>query len=249
MLRSIKELHGYTVRATDGDIGTVHEFYFDDHTWTIRYLVVDTGGWLSGRPVLLSTLALGQPDWEERVFPVLLTREQVEHSPDIATHKPVSRQMEGDLHAYYGWSPYWRTSMSTLGAGAAAVAHVISGTEEGSGEPGRDPHLRSTRQVSGYHIQASDGEIGHVEDFIAEDEAWVVRYIVVDTRNWLPGRKVLVAPAWIERVSWAERKVHVDLTRETIKHSPEFDPSAPVNREYELRLYDYYGRPKYWTKL
>jgi hypothetical protein len=109
-----------------------------------------------------------------------------------------------------------------------------------------DPHLRSTREVIGYHIQARDGEIGHVEDLIVEDEIWFIRYLVIDTRNWLPGRKVLVAPAWAEQVNWVERRVYLDLSRETVKNSPEFDPSMPVNREYEVRLYDYYGRPKYW---
>lgn len=112
-----------------------------------------------------------------------------------------------------------------------------------------DPHLRSTREVIGYHIQANDGGIGHVDDFIAGGEDWVIRYMIVDTRNWLPGRKVLVAPTWVKRVDWAKRDVYVDLSRETIENSPEFDPSAPVNREYELRLYDYYGRPRYWTKV
>lgn len=110
-----------------------------------------------------------------------------------------------------------------------------------------DPHLRSAREVIGYHIQAKNGDIGHVEDFIVDDEAWAIRYMVVDTQNWLPGKKVLVAPVWIESIHWAEAKVRVTLTRAKIKKSPEFDPAAPVNREYEDRLYDFYGRPKYWV--
>jgi hypothetical protein len=117
-----------------------------------------------------------------------------------------------------------------------------------SAQQEKEHHLRSTREVIGYHIQARDGEIGHVEDFIADDQTWAIQYMVVDTRNWLPGRKVLIAPAWIEKVDWLERLVHVDLLRETIQNSPEFDPSAPVNRAYEVRLYDYYGRPKYWDQ-
>ena len=253
MLRSVKDLRGYTVRATDGDIGETHEFYFDDLGWAIRYLVVDTGSWLSGRRVLLSTVSLGQPKWEKRIFPVLLTKEQVEHSPDIATDKPVSRQMEEELFSYYGWSPYWwGRDMPAASVGALAVAQMIAGTEEeksGTERGEADPHLRSTREVMGYHIQARDGEVGHVEDFIADDETWIICYMVVDTQKWLSGRKVLVAPAWAEKVSWADRKVHLDLSRETIRNSPEFDPSLPVNREYEVRLYDYYGRPKYWERL
>jgi sporulation protein YlmC with PRC-barrel domain len=240
MQRSVESLYGYSIRATDGDIGKIHEFYFDDETWTIRYLVVDTGSWLLGRRVLLSTAAVDEPGPEKLEFPVALTKEQVERSPHISSDKPVSRQMEENLHTYYGWIPYW----TGAGAAAAATAAEMTATKE----PG-DPHLRSTREVTNYHIHATDGEIGHVEDFIVEGTTWIIRYMIVNTRNWLPGRSVLVAPAWVSKVSWAESKVSVDLDKEMIKNSPEFDPSAAVNREYELRLYDYYGRPKYWTQV
>ncbi len=240
MLRSVKDLRGYTIRAADGDIGKVHEFYFDDRGWIIRYLVVDTGTWLPGRRVLLSPAALGQPDWETHVLPIGLTKGQVEHSPPIDTDKPVSRQMERELYVYYGWRPYWGS------APVMAVKTMKEATQEAEQEQ-TDPHLRSTREVIGYRIRARDGEIGHVEDLIANDVGWGLRYLVVNTHSWLPGRKVLVDPFWAEQVSWAERRVHVDMTREMVKSSPEFDPSAPVNREYEVRLYDFYGRPKYWV--
>jgi hypothetical protein len=164
----------------------------------------------------------------------------VEHSPTTAADEPVSRQMESELHAYYGWRPYW---------GVAATVMATQALEEARKETEQiwpDPHLRSSREVIGYHIRARDGEIGHVEDLIASDVGWGIRYLVVDTHNWLPGRKVLVDPFWAEQVSWAERRVHVDMTREMVKSSPEFDPSAPVNREYEVRLYDFHGRPKPW---
>ena len=249
MLRSTKELRGYTIRAIDGDIGKVHEFYFDDLAWIVRYLVADTGNWLSGRRVLLWPGVLGQPAWETQTLPVGLTKEKVESSPLISTDEPVSRQMETDLHTYYGWTPYWRGGLPTFGLGAAAAAEMIADTAEEKDEeegPVGDPHLRSTREVVGYHIQARDGEIGHVEDLIVDDDLWFIRYLVIDTRNWLPGREVLVAPAWAEQVNWVERLVQVDLSRETIENSPQFDPSMPVNREYEVRLYDYYGRPSYW---
>jgi hypothetical protein len=242
MLRSVKDLRGYTISAIDGDIGQVHEFFFDDRSWAIRYLVVDTGNWLPGRQVLITPFALGQPDWAAQILPVELSKEQVENSPPVSLDKPVSRQMEADLHVYYGWRPYWFG-----GAGAILSAIEAQAKRKASGEQLDDPHLRSTREVIGYHIQATDGEIGHVEDLIASDEHWAIHYLVIDTRNWLPGRKVLVAPAWVEKVDWVGRQVHVDLTQETLKHSPEFDPSAPVNREYEIRLFDYYGRPKFWA--
>ncbi len=249
MLRSLKELQGYTIDAIDGEIGSVYDFYFDDQKWTIRYLVVDTGNWLAGRRVLLSMMALGQPDWEQRTFPVSLTQEQVENSPNIDTNKPVSRQMEEDLHGYYGWAPYWRPAAPGGGTGAIAAAQIAAAVEQEEKSGTSHPHLRSTKEVLGYHIQATDGGIGHVEDFVTEDDVWVVRYMVVNTRNLLPGKDVLIAPTWVKRVNWAERMVEVDLSQETIQNSPEFDPSAPVNRRYELRLYDYYGRPKYWTRV
>ena len=109
-----------------------------------------------------------------------------------------------------------------------------------------DKHLRSMDEVIGYHIQTLDGWLGHVADFIINDETWTIRYIVVDTRNWLPGKKVLLSPNWIDATNWAQRKVHLDVTSQQVRDCPEYDPAAPVNREYEARLYDFYGRPKYW---
>ncbi len=247
MLRSVRELYGYVIRALDGDIGTVRDFYFGDRDWVVRYLVADTGNWLVDRLVLLSTVSLGQPDWERHEFPVRLTKEQVEHSPAVDAAEPVSRRMEEELHEYYGWPFYW----SGAGAAMAMTAERMAAREEHAAieGPGSGQHLRSTQEVMGYHIQANDGEVGWVKDFIADDGTWLLNYMVVDTGGWLSGRSVLLAPAWVKEVNWAENKVHVDLHRETIENSPPFDPSVPVNREYELRLYDYYGRPKYWTQV
>jgi hypothetical protein len=240
MLRSVKEFDGYTIQATDDKIGKVSEFYFDDEVWTIRYLVVNTGPWLFGRKVLIVATALGQPDWGAHVLPVNLTKELVEISPDIDLARPVSRQLEIMLHEHYDWQPYWWATAQGAVPVPTEIRKEVVKVAEG------DPHIRSTREVIGYHIAALDGELGHVEDFIVDDETWIIRYMVIDTRNWLPGKKVLVAPTWIEKVVWAEEKVYVNLHRETIENSPAYNPSAPVNRAYEERLYDFYGRPKYW---
>lgn len=240
MLRSIEELYGYSVHAADGEVGKVHEFYFDDEFWTIRYLVVDTGVWLPGRRVLLSPVALGQPNWGSHIFPVRLTKQEVEDSPPVGTEQPVSQQLQVDLHQYYGWPHYW-------GGTGMGVPYLVIPPEptEDETEPG-DPHLRSSREVTGYHIHATDGEIGHVEDFIVQDTGWVIRYMVIDTRNWWPGKKVLVATDWIDEINWVERLAYVNMTRNNIKDSPEFEPGMPVKRAYEQRLYDFYGRPAYW---
>lgn len=249
MLRSLKELRGYNLLATDGEIGKVYEFYFDDRTWTIRYLVADTDSWLSNRLVLLSTIALGQPQWKDKSFPVEVSRETVENSPPIEKDEPVSRQKEKVLHKYYNWPSYW-TGTGFMGEAIPYIPPQKEPAEEAVEEEGEsaDSHLRSTREVGTYFIQATDGEIGHVDDFIVDDLNWKIRYIVVDTSNWLFGKKVLVAPSWIGKVDWFDKKVHIDLDRDTIKNSPEFDAATPVNRKYEEILYDYYGRPKYWIE-
>lgn len=249
MLRNVNGLVGYAIRATDGDLGKVDEFYFDDQTWTIRYLVVETGSWLSGRKVLLSPAALGQPDWDSRTFSANLTMEQVRNSPDIDAAKPVSRQHEIDLVGHYSWPMYWGSGFSAGGMyGTAPVGPLMDEKPDAQNEASvpdgqDDPNLRSTASVTGYHMHATDGDLGHVADFIIDDETWHLRFLVVDTGSWLPGRKVLVSPHWIESVAWDESKVIVDLSREEIKGSPGFDPLQPVSADYEGKLCDYYGVP------
>ncbi|HSJ53829.1 MAG TPA: PRC-barrel domain-containing protein [Anaerolineae bacterium] len=246
MLRSLKTMFSYELQATDGEIGKVADFYFDDLTWYVRYLVADTGSWLAERQVLLSPLVLGWADAESKTFNVALTREQVEASPPIERDMPVDRQVEAELHRHYAWVPYWQAPFPFAATSSAVVA-AETGAEE-KGEEQGDPHLHSVREVTGYHIYATDGDIGHVDDLVVEDDSWVIRYLVVDTGNWLPGKRVLMVPSWVQQVDWLERMVYVDLKRESIRNSPEFDPREPVNRDYEERLYDYYGRRKYWEE-
>ena len=248
MLRNVSQLTGFAIRARDGEIGTLEQFYFDDETWAIRYLVVNTGDWLSGRLVLVSPLALRQVEWQSRRLDVALTKTQIENSPPIDTHKPVSRQHEAAYLGYYGYPSYW--AAPNYPAALAVRREAVAEAEELQSRAGREPadvHLRSTEAVTGYHIQASDGEIGHVRDFIVDDETWDIRYLEVDTRNLWPGKKVLVSPQWISRVSWADSKVYVDMTTENIQNGPEWVDSIPVTREYEHRLYDYYARSPYWA--
>jgi len=247
MLRSLKTMFGYELRASDGAIGKADDFLFDAVAWFVRYLVADTGGWLTGRQVLLSPLVLGWADAESKTFDVGLTREQVEASPPIDRDMPVSRQMEAELHRHYDWVPYWQSPFPFAGTSAAVAARSIAPDVDADEAQG-DPNLHSVREVTGYHIYATDGDIGHVDDFIVEDDSWAVRYLVVDTGNWLPGKKVLLVPSWVQQVNWLERAVYIDLKRESIRNSPEFDPGAPVNRDYEERLFDYYGRRKYWEE-
>lgn len=256
MLRKLGDLFGTAVMATDGEIGRVHDFYFDDHTWSIRYMVIDTGGWLSGRLVLISPVALQPPDWHGRVFPVSLTRQQIEDSPTIHSDMPVSRQHEVELHKYYGWPTYWDGGLFS-GNVVDLLPQLLVDSQANSGQSsaddqgrasGGDPHLRSVREVTRYRVQASDGEIGHVGDFVVEEETWKIRYIVVDTHDWLPGKHVLLSPSWIEQVSWEESSAHVGLSRREVKDAPEYHRGMVIDRQYEEALHHHYGRTSHLSK-
>jgi hypothetical protein len=239
MLRNAKDLHGFKIRATDGDFGTVDQLYFDDETWAVRYLIVETGDWLVGRVVMISPLSVVHADWQAKRLDVALAKKQVADSPDINTHQPVSRQHEAAFNQYYGYPHYW-SGPSLYGPGP-----YLDGTEELENQSA-DSHLRSNEAVTGFHIEAADGEIGHVAGFIVDDEAWVIRYMEVATRNWWPGKKVLVSPGWIDRMNWPDAKVYSGLSRKAIQSAPEYVESAPITREYENGLYAHYGRPPYW---
>lgn len=245
MLIKAKTLNGYKLDCIDGEIGKVKQFYFDDQHWAIRYLVVDTGDWLMERQVLISPYALISAIKEEQHITVDLTKKQIEDSPSLNSDKPVSQQFEVDYYGYFGWPMYWSGAYMW-----GPYPHIERDHNKWKGsspsEKSWDPHLRSTHDVSGYPIQATDGELGHVEDFIIDDETWAIRYLVIDTRNWWPGKKVLVSPRWIERVSWGESKVFVNLSREAIKRSPEYTDQSLLNREYETRLHHHYNRQGYW---
>ncbi len=249
MMRSTKEVMGYALQATDGEIGRCRDFLFDDVQWTVRYIVADTGKWIPDKKVLISPMSLGEPNWPANRFPVHLTREQIKVAPTIEKDRPVSLQYEMCILRYYEHPYYW------VGDGlwglASSPAELRKMAEEQATatippEPKGDPHLRSVQEVTGYRIEAMDGEMGHVEEFILDEDTWALRYMVVDTRNWLPGRKVLISPAWVEGFDWSEEKAVVDLTRDQIKESPEYNPYEPINRKYEARLYNFYGRPVYW---
>ncbi len=246
MLNKAKTLKGYRLDSRDGEIGKVNEFYFDDHHWTIRYLIADTGDWLTGRQVLISPYALVAVNKEEQTIKVDLTKKQIEDSPAWSRDKPVSRQFEQTYFGYYGYPMYW-TGQYMWGAFPFIVRDPKMWKASTRNEKTWDPHLRSTHAVSGYHIQAAEGEIGHVEDFIIDDETWAIRYLVIDTQNWWPGKKVLVSPKWIERVSWDESKVFVNLPRETIKRSPEYTDESLLTRDYETGLHRHYNRQGYWV--
>jgi hypothetical protein len=243
-------INGYAIEASNGRLGTVSDLLFEDVGRVVRWLVVDTGNWLPGRKVLLPLSALGRPDRALRHFPVKLTMQHVKDSPDIDTNRPVSRQIEAHIYDYSGWDPYWDGSFLQM-SNAMATPFIAPLYEPGSTPPDLaradaqpnegDPHLRSIAIITGYHLHAADGEIGHVEDFLVDVVDWSIRYIKVDTRNWWPGERVLISPRSVREIDWADRLVQVDVNRQKIKDGPPYDPSVTVDGAYAEEFLTYYG--------
>lgn len=269
MLRSSKDLLNLAIVASDSaidsEIGDVKDLYFDDDTWTIRYLVVDTGSWLFSRKVLITPIAADKPNWLDKRLSVSMTREQIKSSPDIDTEKPVTRQHETDYLDYYRYPYYWggmglwgsggypyMLMPSYAGLGSAASTHVeVDATRARAEERQRDndPHLRSCKAVTGYHIKAIDGEIGHVQGMLIDEESWAIRYLVVSTSNWWLGHEVLVAPQWINSINWIDKTLSVDLTQDALKQAPWYDVTLPLGRDMETAIYKHYGRDQYWPEF
>ncbi len=255
MLRNLKQMEGYAVGATDGVIGRVCDFYFDDEAWVTRYLIVDTEETPRQPRVLISPIAVNEPDWLQKTFPLCLTKQQVKGSPDIDTDKPVSRQQEMGYLGYYGYGDYWGGS-GLWGAGlypdilqGGRQAKLISG-DALDGHGGRhhdDPHLRSANAVMRYYVHATDGDIGHVDGFLVEEKTWAIRYLIVNTSNWWLSHDVLIAPQWISEVNWPDCQVRVDLTRHAISAAPAYDAGKAPDREQEADIHAHYGRNGYWT--
>jgi len=232
MLRSTAELAGLAIHATDGTIGTLTNVLFDDIHWLVRYLVVDTGHWLPGRLVLISPASVDSADLAARQLHVKLTKAQVEASPGIESHETVSRQHEQRVAKYYGWPVYWPTE--------GVLAPDVDDQKHG------DANLRSASEVQGYYVHAKDGDLGHVADFLIDETLWEIRYVIVDTRNWLPGRKVLVDPRATDRVDWAKSTVHVHLTRDELQHCPTYDATGARETQDQAHQESFQRWPTYW---
>jgi hypothetical protein len=246
MLRVGSALMGYRIEAADGTVGTVSNFLFDDQTWKVRWLVVDTGTWLTTRLVLVHPSAIGRVDYLERVIPVTLTKERIKDSPDMLLDRPVSRQNEFNLYDYYDWDPLWgRSYFGPNAPPPAGAEHAVAEAGVLSNLEGNDPHLRSLSAVTGYDIQASDGAIGHLENALLEDDGWDIRYLIVDTRNWWAGQHVLVSPHAVLGISWSEQLIYLNVSREQVKASPPWAPLDLIDEGYEKRLHHHYDWPGY----
>ena len=256
MLHTVKDLRHFIVGATDGEIGEVKDVYFDDERWAIRYMVVETGSWLNGRKVLVSPISVRDVSWDDRIVNVRLTWRQVRDSPSIDTDRPVSRQHEIDYYNHYGYPNYWEGS-NPWGLGFYPVPWVGASPDAALFAPGMDrlraradrqpenrdrdsthSHLRSSKEVIGYEIMATDGTAGAVDDFIFDDADWMILYLVVETRKWLPGKEVLLPPRCVASVSWSEHEVYVNATRRAVETSREYDASLTLSRKGEAALHE-----------
>jgi sporulation protein YlmC with PRC-barrel domain len=247
MLYRLDQWLGWPIVASDGDIGRLKDVYFDDHRWTVRYLVVETGEWLSGRKVLIPAVAVQSIDRERRVALVQPDRQQVKASPPIDADQPVSRQHETELLDHYGYPYYWRGPLlwgaTAYTADPLGLVPPVSNAPGKQGEAPIDPHLRSANEVTGYHLQTTHDPLGHIEDFLLDTANWAIRYLVVDTCNWLPGRHVVIPPQWIKGVDWTERVVNVGVTRDVVETAPEYHSDLDFSRAYAANLYRHYQRP------
>lgn len=249
MLRSANEFKDFSIGATDGDIGQVEGFYFDDRHWTARYIIVNTGGWFSERKVLISLYAVDGTNWNNRTIDTKLTREEVKESPRIDVKSPTARDHEAAYNGHHNFPNYW--AGPELWGPVRQPAAIKKYNRENlpfseAGQDFTDSRLRSTNEMQGNVIVCRDGHLGHMEDLILDDESWAIRYLVIDTRNWWPAKKVMLPPRVIADVHWRDGKIHVDLTCRQIKESPEYDDTATIDREYEERLHRHYDQAGYW---
>jgi len=245
MQHSVNNLVGCTVNVKDCELGKVNEFYFDDIAWSIRYLVVKAGNWMSERILLIPQAALGAADWKSGRFNINLTMKQVKNSPDIDTDKIITRQTEIDLFNYYSLHYYWGNEFYARpiimdSFKSFTNLKMVAEEDEFSQDLNNNQYLLSTNKVKGYNIHANDGEIGHVEDYILDDENWNLRFLIVDTHNWKPGKKVLILPRWIKHIDNDQSKVFLNLSQESVKNIPEFDPSQPIGTNYDTELFNHY---------
>jgi hypothetical protein len=249
MLHGVQSILNRPIQGAEDELGSLGDVLFDSYTWQVRYLVVDTGGAFSEREILLAPEIVAHANWREadRAIQVPLTAEQLEQSPRVDTERAVTRQQERDLADYFGWTKYWnQNAPPRAGSAEVAAPRKAASPPADAAEQEEEPDLRSVNETTGYRIAATDGEIGHLEDFLLDLDHWIIRYLLVKTRTWLPGRQVLLSPAWIEAIAWEDRHVRVNLSRGQIAASPKYDPGQPVERAYEKRLHESYGRSKYW---
>ena len=249
MLQSVNDLFGFRLYARDdAPVGVVTDLLFDEGSSLTRYLVIEPEWWLPGGALLLAPEALERAEAADLRLGTRLSREALEASPQPATPERPERHEEHRLHEHFRWRPYWTGAFTSelvpyWGAAGAAGLGPAAGDHRSADE---DERLRSAREVEGFEIAATDGQIGRIEDLVVDLATWTLRYLVVDTSSWLPGKRVLVSPQWLRAIDWTGRTVALDLPVERIELSPPYDRSAALDRRFEAMLHEHVARPGYW---
>jgi len=262
MLRSMNDLQDYAIHASDGNIGHLKDFQFDDKAWVVRYFVVDAGSWLVSRKVLISPIGIGAPNWGEKSIPVSITTEQVKDSPAYDEQKPVTKKNEIEFLGFYNYPYYWGgpslwgndiypSRFSTGSGGFNASPFVLRPREPETEEADVELHtlhqLRSGRALIGSSIVGSDGDIGLVKDLLIDERNWAIRYLAIDTGKWWPGEQVLIAPQWIGEVNWLNSTISINMSRQDVRNATHYDPNVTIDRKLEIGLHEHYGQPGYWV--
>ncbi len=221
MIQSVTNLYGASLAATDGSIGSIEDFYFDDQSFAVRYLVADTGSWLSGRLILLSPFAFGSFDQQRKELPVQLTRYQIEDSPPITRHQPITRQHEIDHFGHYGWPSYWEGS-SLWGPSSYPV--VIQAAPWGLTNQEKHHHredrfLQSAKDIMGYEIHTTDGVIGTLADILIDDTQWLIKDFIIETGHWYSGKRIRLLPEHIQRIRSQDSVIVVNLTKKDLANT------------------------------
>jgi len=248
MLQTFDNLEGFAIHAAGDTLGAVKDLYFDDKEWVVRYLLIETGSWLSSRKVLLSPISITGLNPEDKTLSVNITATQLKNSPPVDVENPILRHHEEDFLNYYAFPIYWVGAdvWNNTNVDDQQVEEPVSGLYESMATANGGHRLRSCKEILRYYIQAVDGEIGHLAGLLIDDETWAIRYFIINTSNWWFGHQVLIAPQWISRINDPEEKLHVDISRELIQSAPHYDATIPINRELELQTYQHYNRKVYW---
>jgi len=242
MKRSLKTLIDYKIQTTDQVEGKINDFLFDEKSWVIRYMKSDFGNFISPQKVLVPQVFLESPNWHDHSFPIEISSKEIDRCPDIEEHQTVSRKYEEILFEHYDLKPYWYSAYTVPIASSFYPPRPLKTPTKNIEEENIDTILRSFEEVKGYHIQAIDGKIGHIEDLIIDDDDWQIVYVVIDTSNWLPwSKKVLIAIDWMDNISYEKREVKISLHKDAIKNAPEYDESQTIDELFEKSMYDFYS--------
>jgi hypothetical protein len=241
----VRRVEDFAVRSSEGKIvGKVSDFLFDDLSWIIRYLVIDTSKTLGRQQVVVLTLSIAHIDWENRVIPVNLTTHNVKESPEIPAGTPIPRQIEQKIYQYYGRTPYWGAGTSL---GAQAIADIVNNQKGGLVDKLTknvfDSHLRSIQALSMFKMASSTGEIGRIVDFLTESNIWFIRYLVIERSD---RSHVLFSPQWIQEVNWPDEMMVTELNRGLIEKMPSYEYGTPVSRTFEEELFRHFDKTPYW---